>query len=236
MSRFRKYEGGDPLAPPVDLAEALDDRPGRHGGLLAGARDAGVPAARRPRPGRLDDLARRVAERRRDPAAPRPRRHPARGPELLDQAVLAERGQLARDITMDDTDRAFRELSSTTCRPRHAAAVSELSSYDWQSSEAREAFEQIKDLLGRELLDQRFAGMKQALEGATEEDRQAVQEMLSDLNDLLEKHAGEGITDEEFRDFMDKHGDYFPETRRTWTSCSTRSPSARPRRSGCSTR
>ena len=24
MSRFRKYDGGDPLAPPVDLAEALD--------------------------------------------------------------------------------------------------------------------------------------------------------------------------------------------------------------------
>ena len=56
--------------------------------------------------------------------------------------------------------------------------MSELASYDWQSSEAREAFEEIKDLLGRELLDQRFAGMKQALEGATEEDRAAVNEML----------------------------------------------------------
>ena len=41
---------------------------------------------------------------------------------------------------------------------------------------------QIKDLLGREMLDQRFAGMKQALENATDEDRQAVNEMLDDLN------------------------------------------------------
>ena len=89
--------------------------------------------------------------------------------------------------------------------------MSELASYDWQSSEAREAYEEIKDLLGRELLDQRFAGMKQALEGATEEDRAAVNEMLSDLNDLLEKHAAGGVTDEEFADFMDKHGDFFPE-------------------------
>ena len=55
-----------------------------------------------------------------------------------------------------------------------AAAVSELSSYDWQSPQARADFEKIKDLLGREMLDQRFKGMKQALEGATEEDRAAV--------------------------------------------------------------
>ena len=122
-----------------------------------------------------------------------------------------ERGQLARDITMDDGDRAFRELMLDDLPTSTPAAVSELSSYDWQSSEAREAYEEIKDLLGRELLDQRFAGMKQALEGATDEDRQAVQEMLSDLNDLLEKHAAGGVTDEEFRDFMDKHGDFFPD-------------------------
>jgi uncharacterized protein with von Willebrand factor type A (vWA) domain len=92
-----------------------------------------------------------------------------------------------------------------------ATAVTELSSYDWQSSEAREAYEQIKDLLGRELLDQRFAGMKQALEGATDEDRAAIQEMLADLNDLLEKHARGEDTDEDFAEFMDKHGDFFPE-------------------------
>lgn len=24
MNRYRRYDGGDPLAPPVDLAEALD--------------------------------------------------------------------------------------------------------------------------------------------------------------------------------------------------------------------
>src|SRR5690242_21258257 len=92
-----------------------------------------------------------------------------------------------------------------------AAAVQELASYDWKSREAREAYEQIKDLLGREMLDQRFAGMKQALEGATDEDRAAVNEMLTDLNELLEKHAMGEDTPEDFADFMDKHGDFFPE-------------------------
>ncbi|MGV1010128.1 MAG: vWA domain-containing protein, partial [Dermatophilaceae bacterium] len=74
-----------------------------------------------------------------------------------------------------------------------------------------EDYERIKDLLGRELLDQQFAGMKQALENATDEDRARVNEMLDDLNDLLEKHGRGEDTDEQFRDFMDKHGDFFPE-------------------------
>lgn len=213
MSRFRKYDGGDPLAPPVDLAEALDaigqdvmagyspERAMREFLRRGGTDQAG-----------LDELARKVAERRREIL----QRNNLDGTmrevrELLDKAVLAERGQLARDITMDDSDRAFRELMLDNLPTSTPAAVSELASYDWQSAEAREAYEQIKDLLGRELLDQRFAGMKQALEGATDEDRRAVQEMLSDLNDLLEKHARGEDTDEDFRDFMDKHGEFFPE-------------------------
>ena len=75
----------------------------------------------------------------------------------------------------------------------------------------RQAYEEIKDLLGREMLDQRFAGMKEALEGATEEDRAAINEMLGDLNELLEKHPRGEDTDADFADFMDKHGDFFPE-------------------------
>jgi uncharacterized protein with von Willebrand factor type A (vWA) domain len=160
----------------------------------------------------LDDLARQVAEKRRELT----QRHNLDGTlnevrELLDKAVLEERKQLARDAMMDDSDRAFREMRLDSLPPNTAAAVTELSSYDWQSREAREAYEQIKDLLGRELLDQRFAGMKQALEGATDEDRAAVNEMLTDLNELLEKHAMGQDTPEDFQEFMEKHGDFFPE-------------------------
>lgn len=216
MSRFTKYDGGDPLAPPVDLAEALDaigqdvmagysPEHAMREFLRRGSSDQAG----------LDELARRVAEKRREIL----QRNNLDGTmrevrELLDKAVLAERGQLARDTAMDDSDRMLREMTLDNLSPSTAAAVSELTSYDWQSSEAREAFDAIKDLLGRELLDQRFAGMKQALEGATEEDRAAVNEMLSDLNDLLEKHAAGGVTDEEFGDFMDKHGDFFPDNPR----------------------
>ena len=213
MSRYRRYDGGDPLAPPVDIAEALDaigqdvmagyspERAMREFLRRGGDDQAG-----------LDDLGRRVAERRRELL----QRHNLDGTlnevrELLEKAVLEERKQLARDALMDDGDRAFREMRMQNLPDSPAAAVTELNDYDWQSSEAREAFEQIKDLLGRELLDQRFSGMKQALENATDEDRQAINEMLSDLNELLEKHARGEDTPEDFQEFMAQHGQHFPE-------------------------
>jgi uncharacterized protein with von Willebrand factor type A (vWA) domain len=212
-SRYGRYEGGDPLAPPVDLREAVE---AIGEDVMAGYSPERAMREFLRRGGRdqagLDDLARRVAERRRELTE----RHNLDGTlqevrELLDTAVLEERKQLARDVTMDDADRAFREMQLEGLPPNVAAAVSELAAYDWQSREAREAYEQIKDLLGRELLDQRFAGMKQALENATDEDRAAINAMLDDLNELLEKHRRGEDTQEDFEEFMGKHGDYFPE-------------------------
>jgi uncharacterized protein with von Willebrand factor type A (vWA) domain len=212
-TRFKRYEGGDPLAPPVDLAEALDAI-GEE--VMAGYSPERAMREFLRRGGRdqagLDELARRVAERRRDLL----QRNNLDGTlqevrELLDHAVLEERKQLARDAMMDDGERAFREMQLESLPPSTAAAVSELASYDWQSREAREDYERIKDLLGRELLDQRFAGMKQALENATDEDRAAVNEMLQDLNQLLDKHRRGEDSQADFEEFMDKHGDFFPE-------------------------
>ena len=213
-TRYGRYDGGpDPLAPPVDLAEALDEI-GED--VMAGYSPERALREFLRRGGQdqqgLDDLARRVAERRRELA----KRHNLDGTleevrELLDRAVLEERKQLARDVAMDDGDRALREMQLDSLPHNPAAAVSELGSYDWQSTQAREAYEQIKDLLGRELLDQRFQGMKQALENATDEDRAAIDEMLGDLNELLEKRQRGEDTQEDFEEFMRKHGDQFPE-------------------------
>jgi uncharacterized protein with von Willebrand factor type A (vWA) domain len=213
-SRYGRYTGGpDPLAPPVDLAEALE---AIGEDVMAGYSPERAMQEYLRRGGRdrrgLDELARRVAQRRRDLL----QRHSLDGTlqqvrELLDHAVLGERKQLARDVDMDDDDRAFRELRMDNLPPSTAAAVSELSSYDWQSAQARADYEQIKDLLGREMLDQRFAGMKQAMENATDEDRARINEMLTDLNALLEKHRLGEDSEQDFRDFMEKHGDFFPE-------------------------
>src|ERR1700712_5319905 len=213
-SRYTPYDGGpDPLAPPVDLAEALDaigedvmagDSPER--AMREFLRRGGDNQRG------LDHLAPQGAGKRRELL----QKHSLDGTlqevrELLDGALLKERGQLARDVDMDYGHRGLGELQLHTLPTSPATAVSELSSYEWASSEAREDFEKIKDLLGREMLDQRFQGMKEALENATDEDRQRINEMLTDLNELLDKHRLGEDTDQDFADFMDKHGDFFPE-------------------------
>ncbi len=209
-ARYGRYAGGDPLAPPVDLSEALDAI-GQE--VMAGYSPERAMREFLRRGGRtrtgLDDLAAQVAARRRELL----QQHRLDGTieqvrELLDRAVLEERKQLARDL---DDDARFAEMRLESLPASTPAAVTELSDYPWRSSDARAAYEQIKDLLGREVLDQHFAGMKQALENATDEDRQAVSEMLRDLNDLLDKHRRGEDTAEDFERFMDEHGDFFPE-------------------------
>lgn len=213
-SRYQRYTGGpDPLAPPVDLREALETI-GED--VMAGASPQralrellrrGTPDMRG-----LDKLREQINRRRQELLKKRNLDGTfAEIRELLDRAVLEERKQLARDL---DDDARFAEMQIGSLPPSTAQAVEELSEYDWRSPQAREDYDKIKDLLGRELLDQRFAGMKEALEGANEQDRQRISEMLGDLNKLLEAHNRGEDTTEAFDEFMDKHGEFFPENPR----------------------
>ncbi|WP_207343603.1 VWA domain-containing protein [Arthrobacter sp. E3] len=213
-SKYGRYIGGpDPLAPPIDLAEALEAvaEDVMSGYSPRRALQEFLHRGTRTNAG-LDELAGRVQQRRRELLG----RHRLDGTlqevkKLLESAVLDERKQLARDAMMDDTDRDFRQMQLQNLPTSTSAAVNELASYDWQSSMARESYERIKDLLGREVLDQRFAGMKEALESATEEDRAAVSRMLGDLNALLEQHRLGEDSDADFQTFMERHGRFFPE-------------------------
>jgi len=213
-ARYGPYTGGDPLAPPVDLRDALaaigDD-------VLAGTspQRALRELLRRGHDGMrgLDRLAARANRRKRELLDRTDLDGTLREVrELLDRAVLEERKALARAL---DDDARFSEMRIEELPASTAQAVQELADYDWRSPQARADYEKIRDLLGREMLDQRFAGMKQALEGATDEDRQRISDMLSDLNDLLDKHARGDDTAADFERFMDDHGDFFPENPRT---------------------
>ncbi|MFC1468464.1 VWA domain-containing protein [Rhodococcus qingshengii] len=215
--RYGPYDGGpDPLAPPVDLREALaaigDD-------VLSGTspRHALRELLRRGNRGNrdmrgLDDLAAQANRRRRELL----RRNNLDGTldevrKLLDKAVLEERKELARAL---DDDARFNEMRIEELPPSTAQAVQDLADYNWRSEQARADYEKIRDLLGREVLDQRFSGMKQALEGATDEDREQIRQMLADLNQLLDAHSRGVDTAEQFAEFMDKHGQYFPDNPR----------------------
>ncbi|RPA10237.1 VWA domain-containing protein [Gordonia sp. OPL2] len=214
-SRYQRYAGGpDPLAPPVDLREALRDI---GDDVMAGASPQralreflrrGTQDMRG-----LDKLREQINRRRQEMLKKRNLDGTfAEIRELLDRAVLEERKQLARDL---DDDARFAEMQIGSLPPSTAQAVEELSEYNWRSPQAREDYDKIKDLLGRELLDQRFAGMKEALEGADEGDRQRVSEMLKDLNELLDAHNRGEDTSDKFEKFMDEHGDFFPENPRS---------------------
>ncbi|WP_114854599.1 VWA domain-containing protein [Brachybacterium sp. YJGR34] len=213
-ARYGAFRGGpDPLAPPLDLSAALE---AMADDLLEGySADQALREHLRRGDGTrrgLDDLAGQVQRRRRELLA----RHDLGGTleevrRLLDEAVLAERGELARDTERDATDRTLREMQIESLPSSTAAAVRELADYDWASGDARARYAQITDLLGREMLDARFAGMKQALQGATAEDREEVTQMLRDLNELLEAHARGEDTPEDFARFMERHGQAFPE-------------------------
>jgi uncharacterized protein with von Willebrand factor type A (vWA) domain len=213
-SRYSRYTGGpDPLAPPVDLREALEQ-------IGADVMEGSSPRRA------LSELLRRGTKNMRGAdrlaaEANRRRRELLQRnnldgtlqeiKKLLDEAVLAERKELARAL---DDDARFSEMQIEALSPSPAKAVQELSDYQWRSPQAREKYDQIKDLLGREMLDQRFAGMKEALENATDEDRQRVNDMLDDLNELLDKHSKGQDSPEDFQDFMAKHGEFFPENPR----------------------
>jgi uncharacterized protein with von Willebrand factor type A (vWA) domain len=209
--RYAPWTGGpDPLAPPFDVRAALDDL--GHDVLAGGSlRESLRELLRRGMDGRrgLDDLAERV-RRLREAAR---RRGDLGGTldqvrALLDQALAEERDTLAGE---DGDDARLAEMDLATIPDDVAGAVRALSDYEWHSPEARATYEQIAQMLQREIVGAQFEGLKQVLSGNDPEAMQAVKDMLADLNQLLAAHARGEDTEDQFRDFMDKHGDFFPE-------------------------
>ncbi len=210
-ARYGPWHGGpDPLEPPFDVRQALDaigddvlegESPAEALRRLLQRGMQGLPG--------LDQLRRQVRERQREAR----RRGQLDGTlqevkELLDQAMAAERAELA--AATDDAARlAEVELDDVPADP--ARAVRQLRDYEWRSDEARAAYDKIGDLLREEVLESQFQGMKQALEGATEQDMAAVKNMLADLNTMLAADARGEHTQQQFDDFMAEHGNFFPD-------------------------
>ncbi|MEU1549449.1 VWA domain-containing protein [Nocardia sp. NPDC005745] len=207
------HEGPDPLAPPLDLREALD-RIGRdvmEGSSPRNALEELLRRGTRTMPG-LEELTRRLWQRRAEIA----RSHRLDGTlqqvrELLEQALEAERGALFPDPS---DDARFAEAQLDALPSSTAAAVTELAEYPWRSETGRDNYQKIRDLLGRELLESRFQGMKQALQNTTPQDVERVRRMMADLNDLLAAHARGADTEQRFAEFMAEHGEFFPENPR----------------------
>ncbi|MEO8330154.1 MAG: hypothetical protein ABI586_09125, partial [Candidatus Nanopelagicales bacterium] len=222
MSAHRRYsygryqEGHDPLASPFDVAEAVDALGDR---VLAG--DGATEALREllrrglGERGGLDDMARRVRRRQRQL-----RKNnrldgtltDVRG--LLDDALEEERRVLFPDAS---DDARFRETQLDSLPDETARAVRELADYDWRSEAAAEMYDEIRQLLQREVLDQQFAGMREAMRQAPDDPelRQQLKDMLDDLNALLVKRSQGTDSQADFDTFMADHGRFFPEEPQT---------------------
>jgi uncharacterized protein with von Willebrand factor type A (vWA) domain len=209
--RYGPYTGGpDPLAPLYDARGALDEL----GESVLGGADPGSALRellRRGMQGRqgLDDMLRRVRERREEIR----RRGRLDGileqaRALLDTAIGQERAELFPD---PGDDARMREAELDSLPADTAQAISRLADYSWRSDAARETFEQLKDLLRREVLDSQFRGMKEALSSPDPEALQRVKDMMADLNEMLDADARGEHTQEDFDAFMERYGDMFPE-------------------------
>jgi uncharacterized protein with von Willebrand factor type A (vWA) domain len=209
--RYGQYrDGPDPLAPPYDARAALDEL---GDAVLAGSDPAAAlrDLIRRGMRGQrgLDDMLRRVRERQRE-VRNRGRLdgilEQARA--LLDTAIGQERAELFPD---PGDDARMREAELDSLPSDTAQAIRRLADYDWRSAAARETFEQLKDLLRRQVLDSQFRGMKDALESPDPEAMQRVKDMLAELNQMLEADARGEHTQQDFEAFIDRYGDMFPD-------------------------
>ncbi len=211
VNRFGAWHGGpDPLEEPVDIRRTLDEI---GDDVLAGEspRNALNRLLRSGTNGRngLDSLRQKAMRRARDLR----RDNRLDGTleqvrELLDEALEAERSALFPNPS-DSARMAEAELDAL---PENTArAVQELTEYQWQSPEAAQKYQEIKDLLRSELLDAQFKGMRDAMAQADSQDMQRVREMMSALNDMLDADARGEHTPEQFADFMQQYGDFFPD-------------------------
>ncbi len=210
--RYGEYDGGpDPLEPPYDVrgaVDALGDSVLNGDDPASALRDLlrrGLSDHRG-----LDDLLRQVRERRRE------LRRSGRLDGILEQArALLDTaiGQERAEIFPDPSDDArLREAELDALPADTAGAIRELSDYQWRSQAAAQTFEQLKELLRREVLDSQFRGIKEQMSGSDPQDMRRVKDMMAALTGMIEADARGEHTQEDFDAFMATYGDFFPDS------------------------
>jgi uncharacterized protein with von Willebrand factor type A (vWA) domain len=210
--RYGSYHGGpDPLEPPYDVRGAVD---ALGDSILAGDDPAAALrdllrrglATRRG----LDDLLRQTRDRQRE------LRRSGRldgileqARALLDTAIGQERAELFPDPS---DDARMREAELDALPTDTAGAIRALSDYQWRSNAAAQTFEQLKELLRREMLDSQFRGIKDAMSETGTESMARIKDMMAALTDMIEADARGEHTQQDFDDFMAEYGEFFPES------------------------
>jgi uncharacterized protein with von Willebrand factor type A (vWA) domain len=91
-----------------------------------------------------------------------------------------------------------------------AGKVRSLSSYEFASSEAREAFEELIERLKQEVVQSYLDQAAGALSSMGPEERDRLRQALDGLNKMIEQQAAGEPLDPSFENFMSEFGDFFP--------------------------
>ncbi|MEO5678045.1 MAG: hypothetical protein ABIS47_00065, partial [Acidimicrobiales bacterium] len=145
--------------------------------------------------------------------------------ERLRSVVETERAELQRlaDQAGASGDQRREEISGAAMAERRlqldllpndlAGQVHGLQQYEFTSGPAQEAFTALVEELREQLLQAQLGQMSQAMRQAGQDPvaRQRVKDMFNDLNALIEARQRGTDTQEQFDDFMGRHGDFFPD-------------------------
>jgi uncharacterized protein with von Willebrand factor type A (vWA) domain len=144
--------------------------------------------------------------------------------ERLQDIVEQERGGIERlrdsasqqqdvdeDMRRMAQQMAQRKLDAMNALPDDTAGrLQQLMDYEFIDQQAREDFQELVNELRQKMLGDQFRMMQESLERMTQEDLQPLREMMQALNQLLAKHVRGGATEQDFRDFMNRFGQFFP--------------------------
>lgn len=211
-SVYGQFRGGaDPLAPLVDSAAGVDELGERilQGQSLQEALRDLMRSGAKGRKG-LEQMYRQIRER-----YDQLRQSGSMNGLLddlhamLEEAVETERGALFPDPS--DGAR-FAEAILDALPSDVPNAMKELDNYQWRSPLAAQMYEDMKQRLRSDVIDQQFTDISKSLQDmSSPEKNAALAAMMQDLNDLLKDHRAGLATDEKYEEFINKHKEFFPD-------------------------
>ncbi|HVR33783.1 MAG TPA: hypothetical protein VMS74_13875 [Acidimicrobiia bacterium] len=129
--------------------------------------------------------------------------------QRLEAVKDSERSALAEESS---EQARFAELELDTLPDNMAQQIRQLREYEWTSEEARAGFEELLDDVRRQMLDASFRQVSESMQNISPEELARLKDMMADLNALMEARSqGMGPSQEQFDEFMARHGEFFPE-------------------------
>ena len=130
--------------------------------------------------------------------------------DMVDNA--SESGDERRSELASDSA-TMKNMELDMLPPDLAGKVKSLQSYEFESRQAQQQFEELMDRLREQLMQQQLDQMAEGVNDMTPQDMARLKDMLAELNHMLEQRANGEVVD--FDGFMERYGDFFPENPRT---------------------